>query len=53
MTSRDREDLIDFVKDHLHHFDSFPVEFETRDGEIIKGSALWEAIRDADLTPSS
>ena len=42
LKKRDIIDLVEFAEDHIAHFDAVPMEFETRDGEVIPYEVVWD-----------
>ena len=49
MTEKDRNDLIDFAKDHIEHFNCIPLEFETATGELIMFPEILKVVDDEGL----
>lgn len=50
MTEQDRKDLIEFAQDHIDWFNAIPLEFETRDGDVIPYIEIWQVCEEEGLT---
>jgi hypothetical protein len=49
LTDNDREDLVDYIKDHITHFNAVPMDFETAEGNIISYEDVWQVASDENL----
>lgn len=47
--NQDREDLIEYIKDHIKHFNAIPIEFETAGGYLIPYATIWQVAEQENL----